>query len=236
MPKSQTKRLLVEGKKDKWLLPFLMEKNGVEWPKGNEPVDIEDLGRKLLTKPEASAYLKESGLRFLGVILDADDDAGASWRSVKGWFQEWFADMPDNIPAEGYISAPNEEGIRLGVWIMPDNQTHGMLETFLKLLVRDKDQELWTFAKVARDEAMATMHRSSQFTVTRHGCIRFLLGRMNLDRNSMRPSITPFSTLSRHILGHSLLGSADCLKSSGLLKTRTRYGAATVTESSTWPC
>lgn len=155
MPKSQTKRLLVEGKKDKWLLPFLMEKNGVEWPKGNEPVDIEDLGRKLLTKPEASAYLKESGLRFLGVILDADDDAGASWRSVKGWFQEWFADMPDNIPAEGYISAPNEEGIRLGVWIMPDNQTHGMLETFLKLLVRDKDQELWTFAKVARDEAMA---------------------------------------------------------------------------------
>ena len=153
MPKSKVKRLLVEGAKDRRLFPYLMEKNGVDWPKENVPVYIEDLGRKLLTKPEASAYLKESGLRFLGVILDADDDAGASWRSVQGWFHEWFADMPDDIPAEGYISAPNGDGIRLGVWIMPDNQAHGMLETFLKLLVRDEDHELWAFAKSASDEA-----------------------------------------------------------------------------------
>ena len=153
MSRSKAKRLLVEGAKDRRLFPYLMEKNGVDWPKGNEPIDIEDLGRKLLSKPEASAILKESGLRVLGVILDADDDAGVSWQLVKSWFQVWFADMPDDIPAEGYISAPNEEGICLGVWIMPDNQTQGMLETFLQFLVRDKDQELWAFAKAARDQA-----------------------------------------------------------------------------------
>lgn len=155
MPRSKAKRLLVEGKKDLRLLPFLMEGNGVDWPNGNEPVDIEDLKGKTLAKHDASAYLKEPGLRLLGVILDADDDAGASWRLVKGWFQEWFTDMPDNIPAEGYISAPNEKGIRLGAWVMPDNQSHGMLETFLKLLVRDQDKELWAFAKTASDEAKA---------------------------------------------------------------------------------
>lgn len=153
MPKSQTKRLLVEGKKDKRVFPFLMEKNGVDWPQGNEPVDIKDLGRKLLTKPEASAILKESSLRHLGVILDADDDTDASWRLVKGWFQDQFLDMPDRVRTEGFISEPNADGIRLGVWIMPDNQTRGMLETFLMLLVRDQDQELWAFAKTARDEA-----------------------------------------------------------------------------------
>lgn len=158
MPKSQAKRLLVEGKKDKRVFPFLMEMNGVDWPQGNEPVDIEDLGRKLLTKPEASAYLKESGLRFLGVILDADDDADASWRLVKGWFQDHFLDMPDKVRTEGFISEPNADDIRLGVWIMPDNQTRGMLETFLMLLVREKDQQLWAYAKAACDEAKAKHH------------------------------------------------------------------------------
>lgn len=155
MPRSKVKRLLVEGAKDRRLFPYLMEKNGVDWPKGNEPVDIQDIGRKLLTRPEASAILKESSLRLLGVILDADHDARASWQLVKSWFQDWFNDMPPDIPPGGYTSAPNGDGIRLGVWIMPDNQTHGMLETFLKLLVRDNDQELWAYAKVARDEAKA---------------------------------------------------------------------------------
>lgn len=153
MAKSKVKRLLVEGAKDRRLFPYLMERNGVDWPKGNEPVDIEELGGKLLTKPEVSAILKESGLRLLGIVLDADDDVDAAWRLVKSWFQDWFNDMPPDILPGGFTSEPNGEGIRLGVWIMPNNQSHGMLETFLKLLVRDKDRTLWEFAKVACDEA-----------------------------------------------------------------------------------
>ncbi len=147
MPREFTKRLLVEGAKDKRLFPYLMEKNGVNWPKGDEPVDIRDLGQKLIAKHDASAILKESGLRSLGIVLDADDNPEATWETIKSRFQDAFNDMPADIRAEGYISAANSHGIRLGVWIMPDNQTSGMLESFLKLLVRDNQKLLFEFAE-----------------------------------------------------------------------------------------
>jgi hypothetical protein len=130
-----------------------MEKNGVDWPSDNGPVVISELGGNSLTKHEASAFLKESGLRFFGVILDADDDVDAAWQKVQGWFDEWITDMPNNIPVEGFISPSTYEGIRFGVWIMPDNLTQGMLETFLQLLVHDNDKELWAFAESTSHEA-----------------------------------------------------------------------------------
>ena len=35
--------LIVEGKTDLRVLPYLMEKNGVAWPDDNRPVRIEDV-------------------------------------------------------------------------------------------------------------------------------------------------------------------------------------------------
>jgi hypothetical protein len=156
MTRSNSKRLLVEGAKDRRLFPYLMEANGVSWPKGNEPVEIKDLGGNLLAKYEASAEIKEPGLQRLGIVLDADDNVAGSWQSIKEWFGEWFPDMPEEIPFEGYVSTPNERGIRLGAWIMPDNQSEGMLETFLKLLVKESDKTLFAFVEKTCLEAKSS--------------------------------------------------------------------------------
>ncbi len=153
MGRSHSNRLLVEGAKDRRLIPYLMEKNGVSWQKGDEPVSIQDLGQNALTKVDASAFLKEPGLHALGIILDADQSVDTVWQRMRSWFSQEFSDMPATIPSTGFISAVNPYGIRLGAWIMPDNLSSGMLETFLKYLVRSEHQPLWDYAKVARDEA-----------------------------------------------------------------------------------
>lgn len=153
MPRSRANRLLVEGAKDRRLFPYLMEQNGVNWPKDHEPVEIKDLGGRSLSKSDASAILKESGLLRLGIVLDADNDANSSWQLIKGWFEDSFVDMPDRIRDTGFISEPNSRGVRIGAWIMPDNQTPGMLETFLKFLVREDDKPLFNYAERACAEA-----------------------------------------------------------------------------------
>ena len=146
--------LIVEGKTDLRVLPYLMEKNGVAWPDDNRPVRIKDVnGITSCTKAQITVYFKEPGVKFFGIILDADKDANAAWDTFRGWFKDSFSDIPAQAPAEGFISSTTWDGIRVGAWIMPDNMSDGMLETFLKLLVPDDQQDLWSFAEKSCTEA-----------------------------------------------------------------------------------
>lgn len=144
-------RLLVEGEKDKRVLPYLLEANGIAWTKADEPVQIETIGKKTLTRDEARTELQIPGLKRLGFMIDADLDSRAKWQSVVDLFGEWFPDLQCD-PA-GFVSKPNNDGVVLGVWIMPDNQTSGMLETFLKFLVPTSDDPILAFAREACGEA-----------------------------------------------------------------------------------
>lgn len=153
MARSATRRLLVEGSKDQRVLPYLLESNGVAWPKGNEPVDVKSIGGKTLTADEIEAEFSAPGLQVLGLMLDADESAASTWQRVRGWFEDRFPDMPTTIPPAGFISLPNAKGIKLGVWIMPDNAASGMLETFLKYLVPEAHDAVLHHAVESRDTA-----------------------------------------------------------------------------------
>ena len=90
--------------------------------------------------------LKESDIERLGIVLDADEDAESRWIQLRERLrQAGFNGAPDQ-PAtnETVIDFRNEFGnlLRLGVWIMPDNQLPGMLENFLGFLVPDGDAML----------------------------------------------------------------------------------------------
>lgn len=132
----QFNRLLVEGPTDLVAIAELAEGNGIPWPKGDEPVFIKTLGTKTPKKSAVPNELKASKVKFLGVVLDADDNAQQSWELAKSWFAGEFPDLPMQIPEEGYISDINLNGQRIGVWIMPDNRSVGTLETLLKKLAR----------------------------------------------------------------------------------------------------
>ncbi|MCX7420192.1 MAG: hypothetical protein NT013_11720 [Planctomycetia bacterium] len=72
---------------------------------------------------------------------------------MRSWFSESFHDLPEEPPTDGFVSSPNESKITLGIWIMPDNQSHGMLETLLMFLVPEDKDPLLKFAETARDKA-----------------------------------------------------------------------------------
>ena len=80
------------------------------------------------------AESKIPGLKAIGIIVDADDQFDSRWSSVRERCRKIAADFPEELPPEGLIHQ-NEHGLRIGVWIMPDNQSRGMLETFLGSLV-----------------------------------------------------------------------------------------------------
>ncbi len=147
------KRLLVEGETDKSVIPYLMEANGVAWPK-SPPVCIVPCGSidEILKPGVIELELAASKLEALGVVVDANGDAGGRWDDVKTWCSGTFADLPEQIPAGG-LDVVHADGVRFGVWIMPDNRFTGMLEDFLVQLVPDNSRHLYEFARYSVAEA-----------------------------------------------------------------------------------
>ncbi len=107
---------------------------------------------ELLKPGVIEAELKTPNLQSLGIIVDADDQRDARWASISQRCQGVIADFPKKLPPEGLIHV-TPTGFRVGVWIMPDNQSTGMLETFLSEMVPSDQNPLWTFARNARAEA-----------------------------------------------------------------------------------
>jgi hypothetical protein len=112
----------------------------VNWGPKNEPVVTiiaTDGVEQLLAAGVIETYLKQSGLTALGVIVDADENAVARWHSISARISGLFAEVPVTIPNNGLVLRGNT-GPAFGAWIMPDNSSRGMLETFL-LFLRPND-------------------------------------------------------------------------------------------------
>ena len=147
--------LLVEGKEDLRVIPQLIEANGIIWGTKKKPiVYIRDYdGYENLIKPDAiPTELQASGLAVLGIMVDADDNPIRRWQSIRNASLKSIPDLPETLPEEGLIhTIPN--GIKFGIWIMPDNKMCGMLETFLTYMIPDGNESLWQFAQEAVQEA-----------------------------------------------------------------------------------
>lgn len=156
MAQRHTKKLLVEGIEDKFAIIHLMAKH-IRWGNSRDewPVLVEVAGSvsELLDKDFLSVQLKASDSETLGIVLDANDSLDGRWRRTRTECTSIFPGMPQGFPAEGLIVA-NAGGQRFGVWIMPDNLSVGMLETFLAQLVPDRETNpLWQHACTAAEEA-----------------------------------------------------------------------------------
>jgi len=126
------KVLLVEGVVEKRLIPYLIEKNGVAWPKDCTPVQIreKDGVENILKRSIIEAEVRESGRRITGILLDADNDVAAKWASIRSCCDPYFPMLQETeIGSNGIIVSNAKSGQKLGIWIMPDNQSSGMLET-----------------------------------------------------------------------------------------------------------
>ena len=154
MARNYPNRLLVEGDEDKRVIPYFMDHfihwgdNESEWP-----VRIEHFGgiENMLKPGTIEAELKSSGLRALGLMVDANDDPMSRWRRIRDRCRKTFDAFPEEIDPSGLI-LQNADGLRLGIWLMPDNITKGMLETFLGLFVPSAAEPLWKYAQQCCEE------------------------------------------------------------------------------------
>ena len=154
------KVLLVEGKTEKRLIPELMEQRGVKWEPASKKyaVNIREAGGPVTTPDWIETHLKESALAALGVVFDADEmenNEDHRWAEMQNCCNSIGIDLPDPAPAGGFIvTLPN--GIRFGVWMMPNNQPPGMLETFLLSLLNPAETSgsLFKHAKASVEEAV----------------------------------------------------------------------------------
>jgi len=141
--------LIVEGKTERYSIPELMDFHTV-W--GNKPKEwvveiLETNGIDGILKTKViSTASKTPKLHALGVIIDADDKFTARWTQLKSLCEEIAEGFPEELPEEGLIYVTTK-GLRIGVWIMPDNSSRGMMETFLSLMLSPECSHIWGVAK-----------------------------------------------------------------------------------------
>jgi hypothetical protein len=127
------KILLVEGTDDEHVLKHVCGARGVQTldeikPQGGVEQLLENFPIRL----------KESDVEALGVVIDADTDLAARWLSLKAPLTTaGYESVPDDPVSTGTILSPPADALlpRVGIWIMPDNRTTGILEDFLRFLV-----------------------------------------------------------------------------------------------------
>jgi hypothetical protein len=127
------KVLLVEGEDDKRVFLSLCGQRNIG--KLDEIVPQEGVDKLLESFP---VRLLESDIGAFGLVLDADTDLSARWAALRSrLFQAGYKNVPDQPASEGTILNPPPNTLlpRFGVWIMPDNQSAGKLEHFIRFLI-----------------------------------------------------------------------------------------------------
>ena len=127
------KILLVEGTDDEHVLKHICGNRDIT------PLDIKksDGADKLIESLAVRLTLREEG-DVIGVVIDADTEISNRWQSIQNRITEvGYQDVPNQPDPDGTILDPPAGTLlpRLGVWIMPNNQTSGILEDFLGFLV-----------------------------------------------------------------------------------------------------
>ncbi len=161
--KPNPNRLLVEGEDDKRVIPQLIEGVGIPWGdrKKDWIVHIEPCeGVEEILKPGSiKTELKASNLKRLGIVIDADDRPERYWERIRDQCIDAFPALPRVLDAQGVV-VTNDEGLRFGVWMLPDNRSHGMMETFLAHLVPE-NEPLWAHCE---QSAMSARDLGASFT------------------------------------------------------------------------
>ena len=123
--------LLVEGQDDKLVLNRLIEQSGNEIS-----INIQQKGGVERLIKSLDAEVLRPGRKIIGVIADANDDIDSRWQAIRNRLKNADIDLPVK-PRRGGVIMPGTP--RLGVWLMPDNQSLGELEDFVTSMIPDSD-------------------------------------------------------------------------------------------------
>ena len=133
------KILLVEGSDDEHVMKHICGNRDVPHldevkPHGSDNQLLESIPVRLKATSEYGDAV--------GVVIDADTSLAARWQSIRNLFIEvGYQNVSDAPDSDGTIFEPPEGSLlpKAGIWIMPDNQSPGILEDFLLDLIPSTD-------------------------------------------------------------------------------------------------
>lgn len=133
-------RLIVEGIADRQAVLGVIRAH-TDWPMQTRDLDQVPVFiapprgvREILSESFMGVAMKTKSIRNLGVIVDANSDPHARYRSLRNRCLRWFPTIPEELDGHGLI-VENPDGRRFGAWIMPNNKDSGALETLLNELI-----------------------------------------------------------------------------------------------------
>ncbi len=126
---------MVEGTDDEHVLKHICGNRDIP-----ELDEVEKYGsvEKLIESIEVRLPLLIEEGDIVGVVIDADTEISDRWKSIRNRIiSVGYQNVPDQPALDGTILDPPAGTYlpRLGVWVMPNNQTSGILEDFLRFLV-----------------------------------------------------------------------------------------------------
>ena len=89
--------------------------------------------------------IKAPGRQAIGIVVDADEDIGARWMSVADRLKRVGIVLGDRDPT-GTIVPGTPANLDVGVWLMPNNQSPGELEDFIRTML-PVDDPVWPLAQ-----------------------------------------------------------------------------------------
>jgi hypothetical protein len=156
MPGSMERsRLHVEGRDDQHAIVNLLIRHGLDYDCKPWPAEFPEV------KPSGNVEGLLDGIRIavqlstgraVGFVLDADSPLLDRWQAVRDRLRGVDIDIPEQPAADGFVGLSPTYRSRVGVWLMPDNQHDGKLESFLRTLV-DENDSLIEHAALATDTA-----------------------------------------------------------------------------------
>lgn len=126
--------LLVEGPDDRFVMEEIKKRHGLSME-----IRVHPAGGYESLRNEVSVRLRPltEHERF-GIIIDADSNLTSRWESIAEVLRNAGYVPPASPEAQGII-LEQELMPRVGVWVMPDNTSPGILEDFLSHLVPEGD-------------------------------------------------------------------------------------------------
>lgn len=139
---NENHRIIVEGKDDKFFITALQKINKIPKSIKVEPYDCRD---SLIASLHME--LSSSEIQRLAIVMDANSNLAASWQAIANKLtQAGYSGIPNQPSKEGTIIVSTNTESRLvpivGIWLMPDNQSPGMLEDFMLAMIGKEDSLL----------------------------------------------------------------------------------------------
>lgn len=128
--------LLVEGQDDKQVVKHLCTATESAAEFGSSDKGGVD-GLLAAITPE----IKVAGRRTVGLVVDANDNPAARWQAISDRLRKEGIPLPERACSHGTVIAEDTDFAwpRIGIWLMPDNETPGELEDFIASMIPPHD-------------------------------------------------------------------------------------------------